>query len=103
MAFSTKLKELRKERGYTMENVADGVRRMTGIPLSKGQISRYESGKEDPSLSTAVAIAAFLGVSLDYIMELSDDPQIRSMERMLAYVNRIKELRTNKGGDENAQ
>ncbi|MBR4031080.1 MAG: LexA family transcriptional regulator [Clostridia bacterium] len=63
--FSVKLKELRKEKGITQQELAKilGVERST--------ISKYE-GKDNvmPSHEVLFAIAAYFGVSADYLLDL---------------------------------
>ena len=91
--FSERLKELRNQKSLTLEETANGIRTLTGVPMTKGQLSKYEKGSENCSLSNAVAIAFFFGVSVDYLLGLPDEAKIRQMERMLAYIERLKELK----------
>ena len=93
--FSQRLKALRKERGQTLDEVTEGVNKMLGTKLSRGQLSRFERNENKASLENAIALSIYFGVSLDYMIGISDDRQIRQMDRVLAYVQRIK-----KGGDE---
>ena len=67
MKFNERLKELRKELGYTQRDVGKylGVGRTT--------ISEYESGKIVPKQDNLVKLASFLGVSVDYLTGVSDD------------------------------
>ena len=53
---------LRKERGYTQEQLSDFLN------LTRSAISNYELGLNEPSLDTMVAIADLYGVSLDWLM-----------------------------------
>lgn len=57
-----KLAMLRKERGYTQEQLSDFLN------LTRSAISNYELGLNEPSLDTMVAIANLYGVSLDWLM-----------------------------------
>lgn len=57
--FSTQLKELRKERGLSQDELANAV------GVHKSHISRYERGLAVPSLEVAQKIAMALGVSLN--------------------------------------
>jgi transcriptional regulator with XRE-family HTH domain len=57
-----KLKTLRKEHGYTQEQLSDFLN------LTRSAISNYELGLNEPSLDTMVAIADLYGVSLDWLM-----------------------------------
>ena len=67
MKFNERLKELRKELGYTQRDVGKhlGVGRTT--------ISEYESGKIVPKQDNLVKLASFLGVSVDYLTGVSDE------------------------------
>lgn len=59
-AFPEKLKSLRKEKGYTQQDIADacGVTRAT--------IGGWETGRRNPQLPALQRVAKFLGVGLDY-------------------------------------
>lgn len=67
MKFNERLKELRKELGYTQRDVGKhlGVGRTT--------VSEYEAGKIVPKQDNLVKLASFLGVSVDYLTGVSDD------------------------------
>lgn len=43
--------------------------------LHKDAVRRYEKGEAEPKLSSAIAIAKTLNISLDYLTGLSDDPR----------------------------
>ena len=66
MSFAKRLKELREERGLTQAEFAERV----GIGTST--ITRYELGDREPPLPTAVKIADFFNVTLDYLSGKSD-------------------------------
>ena len=57
-AFACCLKELRKFKGYTLKQVADG----TEIPFQT--IARYESGENTPSIIQAFKLAYFYNIEL---------------------------------------
>ena len=90
--FSQRLKELRAERNQTLEQVSNGVNQMLGTKISKGQLSRFEKGENKASIDNAIALSIYFGVSLDYMIGLSDDKTIRRMDRILAYAQRLKAL-----------
>ncbi len=60
--FQKKLKEERKNCGYTQARIAEllGIKQPSYI--------RYENGTAEPSLETLVAIADILDVSVDYLL-----------------------------------
>lgn len=57
-AFACCLKELRKHKGYTLKQVAEG----TGIPVPT--VQRYESGENSPSIIQAFKLAYFYKIEL---------------------------------------
>ena len=61
--FPTRLRELRKEHkvGPTQQYLADE------IGITKPSVTGYESGKNVPDLKIATRLAAFYGVSVDYL------------------------------------
>ena len=68
-AFGERVKRLRKRRQLTQEMLAQE------LSTSKQVISRYEKGIRTPSIEIANRYAAFFGVSLDYLMGSTDDPE----------------------------
>jgi transcriptional regulator with XRE-family HTH domain len=58
-----KLKELRKQRGWTQPVLAKRA------GLSAGYIARVETGRHDPKLSTLVKLAKALGVPVAALLE----------------------------------
>lgn len=55
-----KLKQLRKQRGMTQEDVSERV------DISRSTISNYEIGRRTPNLKDLSNLAAVFGVGLDY-------------------------------------
>lgn len=64
--FATRLKELRLERGFTQQKVAEA------LGLRQQSYARYEYGTGEPSLHTLVDIARLYNVTTDYLLGLSD-------------------------------
>lgn len=64
--FSERLKELRTERGVGQVQLAQS------IGMSKGIISLWENGKREPNMSGLILLAQYFGVSVDYLVGLSD-------------------------------
>ena len=60
--FEDRLKNLRKLKGYTQQEVADAV----GIP--RITYCSYERNQREPTAMVLKRIANFLGVSLDYLL-----------------------------------
>ena len=64
----TRLKELRKERGYTQVK----MQMLTGIDQS--DYSKIETGKRNMTYEQCRRIALALETSMDYLAGLTDDP-----------------------------
>lgn len=60
--FSKRLNKVRKEKGFTAQQMADFLE--TGIRNYR----KYESGDSNPTLKTLVKIADILDVSIDYLL-----------------------------------
>ena len=65
-----RLRQLRKQRNISQLKM--------GMDLNMGQntISRYERGDREPSISELIAIADYFHVSIDYILERTNKPEI---------------------------
>ena len=57
-----RLEELRKNRGYSQEQLANLLK------MTQQRISSYEKGKREPDLETLKQIADFFGVTTDYLL-----------------------------------
>lgn len=62
-----RLKELREERRLSMRELADE------IGVTAPSISNWERGKNDMSLAMSNQLAAYFGVSRDYLLGLTDE------------------------------
>ena len=62
-----KLKALRKEKGYTQQDVADA------IGITRGALGGYETSRRNPRLPELQKLADFFGVGLDYFGIASKD------------------------------
>lgn len=73
----SRLKELRKERGYTQVK----MQMLTGIDQS--DYSKLENGKRYYTFEQCVKIATALGTSMDYLAGLTDrkDPYPKAKDR----------------------
>lgn len=68
-----KIKQLRKERGLTLQELSDILLDDYDIKTSTGQLSSYENGKRSPRNESAwEAIADYFGVSVGYLLGYSD-------------------------------
>lgn len=70
--FGKRLKELRIERELTMDMVVNALNTQFMIEINKGNLSKWENNVNSPSLRMAAYLCKFYGVSLDYLMGLTD-------------------------------
>lgn len=67
--FGERLRDMRKERGYSMDMLCDQFNKaQSKIKLNKSTVSRYENGTQEPMLSTVAALAKFFDVAPMYLM-----------------------------------
>ncbi len=62
-----RLKELREQKNESQHKLA------MILNISQTMISRYENGQACPDINTLIAIAQHYNVSIDYLIEFSDD------------------------------
>ena len=65
--FGTRLKEIRKKKGYTQVNLAEA------LGVSKGTVAMWETEKRTPGFDTLCEISSMLDVRTDYLLGQSDD------------------------------
>ncbi|MBQ2811904.1 MAG: helix-turn-helix transcriptional regulator [Clostridia bacterium] len=63
-----RLKALRKERGISQ------VKLSIDLCLSQNTISRYETGVREADYKTLIMLADYFNVSIDYLLERTDNP-----------------------------
>ena len=66
----TNLRKLRKENGLTQIS----LQMKTGI--EQALLSKYETGERVPTTDALIILADFYGVSIDYILCRTENPQI---------------------------
>ncbi len=64
-----RLRELREDRDIKQQDLADLLR------CSQVCYSRYETGEREIPLRALVQRAAYYGTSVDYLLDLTDDPR----------------------------
>jgi transcriptional regulator with XRE-family HTH domain len=72
--YGKRLKELRKQRGWTIDIAADKLQ------ISRSTYAGYETEHRKPPIETIAWIAKFYNVSADYILGLVDEPNIKELE-----------------------
>lgn len=63
-----RLKELRKTKKMTQQRLA------IELNMNQNTLSRYETGERQADYQTLILIADYFGVSIDYLLERTDDP-----------------------------
>lgn len=63
-----RLYDLRKDFGLTQDELAEILK------INKHSISSYERDKSEPPDAIKICMAKFFGVSVDYLLGLTDDP-----------------------------
>ncbi len=73
MEFNEKLQELRKQKGFTQEELADV------LFVSRAAVSKWESGRGYPNIDSLKAIAKFFSISIDEL--LSGDELLTAVQQ----------------------
>jgi len=72
--FQQRLHNLRIEHGYSLESLANELNKRFDASFNKGMLSKYESGKTIPDFKNIPLLAEIFGVSVDYLIGVSDNP-----------------------------
>ena len=64
-----RLKELRKKRKITQQRLA------IELNMSQNSISRYENEVREADYQTLIKLADYFNVSVDYLLERTDNPK----------------------------
>ena len=77
MTFGEKLQQLRKDRGWSQERLAEE------IPISRQAVSKWESGGAAPDTENVVRLSDIFGVSTDYLLhdDFTGDEDIPAVKR----------------------
>ena len=70
MSFGDRLIKIRKEHGYTREALAQE------LGISKFTLRNYELEATEPGHTFLKLISDFFNVSVDYLMELTDEKEV---------------------------
>ena len=62
--------ELRKEKNISQLKLA------LDLSMNQNTISRYETGEREADYKTLIKIADYFNVSIDYLLERTDNPKI---------------------------
>lgn len=72
--FSVRLKELRKEHGYTQKELA----KLLGVSASS--IGMYEQGRREPENSLLTKLCEVLGTTTDYLIGFDTNKQSKNQD-----------------------
>ena len=70
MTFAERLTALQQRKNITKQDV------YTAVGLSRDAYYRYEKGEREPAAPLLIALADYFDVSLDYLVDRSDNPEI---------------------------
>ena len=65
-----RLKELRKKRRISQLKLA------MDLNMNQNSISRYENGEREADYETLIRFADYFNVSIDYLLERTDNPEM---------------------------
>lgn len=65
-----RLREIRKAKGISQLKLA------MDLHTNQNTISRYETGEREPGIVELIAIADYFNISVDYLLERTDNPKI---------------------------
>ena len=65
--FNERLKELRTQKGYSMDRLVELYNAKYDAKMNKSTLSRYENGLQEPIYTVVVNLANFFDVSVDYL------------------------------------
>jgi len=83
-AFGLRLKELRKNKGWTQKKLANK------IEIRFAQLNKYECGMHIPPIEKLIQLSSVLGVTLDY-MVMGNQDNIQPLHN-LRLMERLREL-----------
>ena len=63
-----RLREIRKSKGISQLKMA------MDLNMSQNTISRYETGEREPGINELIKIANYFNVSIDYLLDRTDNP-----------------------------
>ena len=63
-----RLKEIRKSKGISQ------LKMSMDLNTNQNTISRYETGEREPGINELVKIADYFNISIDYLLERTDNP-----------------------------
>lgn len=65
-----RLRKIRKEKKISQLKLA------LDLNTSQNTISRYETGEREPGINELIKIADYFNVSIDYLLERTNNPEV---------------------------
>lgn len=65
-----RLREIRRAKGISQLKLA------MDLNTNQNTISRYETGEREPGIAELIRLADYFHVSVDYLLERTDNPQM---------------------------
>lgn len=65
-----RLKDIRKAKGISQLKLA------MDLNTNQNTISRYETGEREPGIVELIKIADYFNISVDFLLERTDNPEI---------------------------
>jgi transcriptional regulator with XRE-family HTH domain len=93
-AFGLRLKELRKQKGWTQKELANQ------IDIRFAQLNKYECGMHIPPIEKLIQLSDILGVTLDYLI-MGNRDQIQPLHNV-RLIERLQELESFDSDDQEA-
>lgn len=91
--FAKRLRELRKKNNYTMDELAESYNNVFDGELTKGTISKYENGRQEPMMKVVNNFAKIFSVSADYL--LGWDYKESEMDKIIGRIKQLDEAKFN--------
>ena len=64
-----RIRDMREDRDLTQQDIADY------LFMRQNTYSQYETGRRPIPIEAIIRLAEFYGTSVDYLLELTDDPR----------------------------
>ena len=82
--FGQRIKKLRVNKGLTQEHMADE------LAITVSYLAKLEIGARTPSIDSIIQLAAYFGVSLDYLVLGCNSKEISLEERALSLAEALE-------------
>lgn len=89
VTFGQRFKELRIDKNLKQQELADDFNKIYGHTFSKSSISQYENNKRRPETDALINFATYFGVSLDYLVGLSDNKNFDSPDKNIDLMSEV--------------